>query len=332
MAATVADLGEEGLIALFASRRASADDANLVVPNGDDAAAWRFTAGLNSVITTDSLVEGYHFDLTYTPAHAVGRKLMAVNLSDLAAMGAEPRYALISVCFPGATAAETAKAIAAGVLEQAAAFGVTIIGGNTTGISGPIVLTATLIGAADDVVRRTGARVGDDIYVTGTLGDAAAGLQCALAGRTVDPVLLTALTDPVPRVAAGRRLAATGHVHAMCDISDGFGRDLRRLLAAAQVGATVDAASLPVSPSVRRFAAGSGLEAAVLAAAGGEDYELLVIASPDSAASLSAACGAEDVPLARVGRVTAGPAVTLVFEDGARELPTGFEHFVPGAA
>ncbi len=311
----------------------NSESSALLVPNGDDAAAWRFASGA-SVVTTDSLVEGQHFDPAYTPAYDVGRKLMAVNLSDLAAMGATPRYALISLCLPGALLVSTARAIADGLHAQARRFGVAVIGGNTTGIAGPMVLTATLIGqAAPEVLRRRrGTPVGASIFVTGTLGDAAAGLHGALAGRRPaagepEHHLFRALVDPVPRVAAGIALARTGDVFSMCDVSDGLGRDLRHLLAADGLGARIEADRLPISSSLRAYAAAQGLEAERIAMAGGEDYELLFTARAEDEATLTSvvrACGAD---VSRIGVVVDGP-VEVVYADGhSAAMPTGFEHY-----
>ena len=352
--ATVGALGEEGIIALFAGSGAelapsgaelsqapegaeSGRDDGLVVSNGDDAAAWSW-ADDASVVTTDSLVEGQHFDLAYTPPDAVGRKLVAVNLSDLAAMGATPKYVLLSVCLPNATPIETVRRMAGGVREACRRFGVRIIGGNTTGIQGPIVLTATLIGAADptSLIRRDGARPGDDIFVTGTLGDAAAGLHAALDGRsTAGPTearLFEALADPEPRVAAGRAIAETRAVTAMCDVSDGFGRDLRRLLAYGGLGAQIDGDSLPLSEALKEYAASRGTDPSQIAMAGGEDYELLFTAPAERSAVVVAACRATDTPVVRVGRTTVSTAVEAVFADGrTMPVPTGFEHFEAGA-
>ena len=335
-AKTVGALGEHGIIDLFVQKD-SPLDPDLVVANGDDAAAWRFVAGA-SVATTDSLVEGQHFDLKYTPAEAVGRKLMAVNLSDLAAMGATPRYALISLCLPSSMPVPTAERIAAGILEYAAKAGVTIIGGNTTAIGGPIVLTATLIGqaAGDALVRRRGARAGHAIFVTGTLGDAAAGLRIALSGRVPAPAdrrysLFRALVDPVARVVTGAALARSGRVFSMCDVSDGLGRDLRHLLQADGLGARIEAERLPLSSALRSYAAGQGLTATHIAMAGGEEYELLLTARPEDESAIVSVCRASGTEVARIGVVIDGP-VEVVYADGRSEpVPTGFEHYEPSA-
>ena len=339
-AATVRDLEEEGVIRLFAGQEIAASlpsDPAVVLDNGDDAAAWRFDAGVASVATTDSLVEGQHFDLAYTPADAVGRKLMAVNLSDLAAMGARPRYALISVCLPADMPASVVAAIASGVHGHCRTYGVRVLGGNTTGIRGPAVLTVTLVGEAAPSVlmRRVGARPGAAIYVTGTLGDAAAGLQQALRAGLSRPAegtepLFRALADPTPRVEAGVELARSGKIFSMCDVSDGLGRDLRRLVAPAGLGARIEVGRIPISSVLEAASVTLGRPPELWAMAGGEDYELLFTASSEDEAEIREICASAGTPVARIGEVTSETAVRAVYPDGRSiDVPTGFEHFPP---
>jgi thiamine-monophosphate kinase len=330
-ALTVADLGEDALIALFSDAGAP-PGREVVVPNGDDAGAWRFARRHASVATTDTLVEGVHFDRAFASPRAVGRKLVAVNLSDLAAMGARPRLALLSLAVPASTPVAVMAELAEGVRSRAVAAGVTILGGNVSRTAGPMVLTATLIGRARPrrLVRRQGAVAGDALFVTGTLGDAAGGLRLALAGVVPGPddparALLDALVDPEPEVRAGRLLAATGRVHAMCDLSDGLGRDVRHLLGPAGLGARIEVERLPLSPALRAVA---GEEAAALAIGGGEDYRLLLAAPSSSARRLARAAERAGTPLTAIGTVTATGSFEQVAADGsASTLPGGFAHF-----
>ncbi|MEM7676099.1 MAG: thiamine-phosphate kinase [Myxococcota bacterium] len=329
---TAATLGEDNIIALFVDDRNPPD--SVVVRNGDDAAAWRFLPPLASVITTDSLIEGQHFDLAYTPPEHVGRKLMAVNLSDLAAMGARPAFVLLSVCFDRGTPAGLIREIAAGVRDGCQAADVAVIGGNTAGIAGPMVLAATVIGAGDPtrLVTRSGARPGQAIYVSGTLGDAAAGFRLASGGQrpplgSAEQALLNRLTNPQPRVDLGLRLSESGIVRAMCDVSDGFGRDLRRLLAYDKLGAAIDVMRLPISGALRAYTRKHGLNPAVAAMAGGEDYELLFTADIEHDATIAAIARDVGVPVCCVGTVDATGEV--IAHDAGRKspVPTGFEHF-----
>lgn len=334
MGDTIDAIGEDGLIDLFAIE-AGALGGKVLVPNGDDAAAYFVEPKYVSVVTTDSQVEGVHFDLAYTPPNAVGRKLVAVNLSDVAAMGAMSRYALLAVSLPPTTKVEVAKRIALGIKDACKSNGVAIIGGNTTTIDGPIVLTVTMIGRAQpsELVRRRGTLVGDAIYVTGHLGDARAGLEIARAGPPPDPddprfSLFSALIDPVARTRAGRKLGEAGLLHAMCDVSDGFSRDVQRLLVPEQVGAQIDASAVPISAALQRYAESSQRSPIPIALAGGEDYELLFTADPHHEAAIIELCANAGTPVTRVGTVTAEPEIQAVLPTNeVIALPRGFEHF-----
>lgn len=331
---TLAEIGEDALIGLFESPGGSLGE-HVIVPNGDDAAAYFVEPRYVSVVTTDTLVEGRHFDLSYGPAFKVGRKLMAVNFSDVAAMGARPRYALLSLCFPGSTPVDVARGIASGVTDMARTYGVAVIGGNVSGTSGPITLGATLIGRAEpsDLVRRRGAQVGDAIFVTGQLGEARAGLQILMEGIELEKgdralSLVSAQLDPTPRVAAGLALGRHKLAHAMCDVSDGFGQDLRRLLVPEGLGARIEGHALPISAALQAFCAAKGLDPVDTALRGGEDYEILFTAHPRDHDGIVQACAAEGTPVSRVGTVLAEAQFEVVMPDGfVRGLPGGFDHF-----
>jgi thiamine-monophosphate kinase len=330
----VEEIGEDRLIEIF-SAEAGSVGSKVIVANGDDAAAWFVEPSHCSVITTDCLVENVHFDLSYATPHQVGRKLIAVNLSDIAAMGATPRYVLLSVSFPGNTSVDIAKGIAGGIREQCKAHGVAILGGNTTRTLGPIHLTATLIGRAqpNELLTRRGTQVGDAIFVTGTLGNARAGLHFAQQKQRVArgdyrSRLLDALLDPEPRVKAGRQLAKASVVHAMCDVSDGLGKDLRRLLVPERLGARLDANKLPVSPQAAEYAEHAGLNRDLLALEGGEDYELVFTAAPEDEKHVQATCAAAATPVTLIGSVTTKPEIEVVMSDGTvLPVPGGFDHF-----
>ncbi len=334
--ATVDSIGEDGLIELFAIEAGSLG-GKVIVPNGDDAAAYFVEPKYVTVVTTDSQVEGVHFDLAYTPPNVVGRKLVSVNVSDIAAMGATSRYALLAVSIPPSTTVETAKRIALGIRDVCKANGVAIIGGNTTTIDGPMVLTITLIGRAEPshLVRRRGTLVGDAIYVTGHLGDARAGLEIAQAGPAPDHgdpryPLFSALIDPVVRPRAGRKLGETQLAHAMCDVSDGFSRDLRRLLEPEGLGARIEGSAIPISEALASYADATHRDPIPIALAGGEDYELLFTADPNAEEQIAQLCANAGTPVARVGVVTARPDIEVRLPSGeVVELPTGFEHYRP---
>jgi thiamine-monophosphate kinase len=308
---------------------------------GDDAAVLGAPRRMQTLLTTDFLTEGVHFLFDRTPSRMLGRKAMAVNLSDIAAMGGAPHAALVSVGLPRGTASSWARGLARGLAEQARRHHVAIVGGDTCAAE-RIFVSVTLMGAVEPgrAVRRSGARVGDGLYVTGTLGAAAAGL--ALLRRRVRPVLgpvararvaakrrlVQAHLDPEPRVLFGRALGMSGLASAMIDLSDGLAKDLPRLCAASRAGAVLTESALPVDPAVRLL---FGDERALrLAKAGGEDYELLFAARPGTEALLAGLAARLRMPLTRIGVLThARDGVRRLGRDGRyRKLPRpGFEHF-----
>lgn len=283
---------ETDLIAIIAAHAGAPRD-DVVVDIGDDAAVTRVPAGHELVLCTDTLVAGVHFP-EGTDAGAIGHKALAVNLSDLAAMGAEPAWALVSLTLP-APDADWVDAFAAGIGALAARHGMRIVGGDTT--RGPLSVTVQAAGfvPAGRVLTRGSARVGDQLFVTGTLGDAALALARLQAGQDVDPALRERLDRPTPRVAEG--IALRGVASAAIDVSDGLLRDLDRLLGADGLGATVEVEALPRSAA---FTGAGGHVGHQLA--GGDDYELLFAA-------------AGDAPGTRIGRIEATPGVVCI--DGA---------------
>ncbi|ROR34969.1 thiamine-phosphate kinase [Inmirania thermothiophila] len=312
--------GEFDLIERFFRRGPARADVALGV--GDDAALLRPPPGCELVAATDTLVEGVHFPAGTDPA-AVGHKALAVNLSDLAAMGAEPRWALLALTLPAADE-DWLAAFAAGLEALAREAGVALVGGDTT--RGPLAATVTVLGSvpAGQALRRCGARPGDDVWVSGTLGDAALGLAAA-TGRLELPAAVAAalrarLDRPRPRLALGRRLR--GLARACIDVSDGLVADLGHVCRASGVGARIERAALPLSPAAQAALAAGGDPAAPLV--GGDDYELLFTAPPWAAAAVA---GLGEV--ARIGTVEAGAGVRIVEPDGSeRRLEAGgWDHF-----
>ncbi|MCB2189457.1 MAG: thiamine-phosphate kinase [Deltaproteobacteria bacterium] len=329
-----ASLSEEEIIRLVASLTQDASP-ELAVGIGDDAAVM-LLGGERVVVTTDLLVEGVHFDLTYFSAQDLGYKAMAANLSDLAAMGAVPRWGFLSMGLPPRPQREFVEGLLRGLSEAGAAQGLSLAGGDTVR-SPKLVLNLCLMGLtgkAKPLLRR-GARVGDAVCVTGTLGGSAAGLTwLQQGGDPADPGVAAACQAhlrPQARVAAGRALAETGKVHAMMDLSDGLASDLARLCRASQVGAIVNEPLLPLAPAAVEAAGRLEKSALDWALRGGEDFELMFACEPGEVQLMAEMVADAEGGLAtvRVGTITKGPGVFLKRADGSQEEITlqGFDHF-----
>ncbi len=269
------------------------------------------------------MVAGVHF-LPDDPADMVGAKLLRVNLSDLAAMGATPLAYLMTVSAPHGTGDAWFAAFAAGLARDQARFGVTLLGGDTTATPGPMTLSLTAIGhvAPGAALRRQGAAAGDEVWVTGTVGDGALGLL-ALQGRVPDPDGWLASRYRLPQPRLG--LALHGVVSACMDVSDGLVQDLGHLCRAAGLGAVIEAALVPRSAAAR--AAGEAWLATCLT--GGDDYELLMAVPPQHAPALRAAAAARGCAATRIGRFEAGAQVRVLDGAGAAmalDRP-GWSHF-----
>jgi thiamine-monophosphate kinase len=316
---TVAELGEHALIERIRSRIPPAPSF-VVVGIGDDAAVVEPERNRLEVLTTDSQVEGVHFDQTFAGAADIGHKALAVNLSDLAAMGAAPRVALLSLVLPPATLVASVDALVDGMAALAARARIIIVGGNIARSPGPLIVDVTVTGSVHSrrVLRRAGARAGDDLYVTGSLGGAAQGLRLlrenvASVGPAVDRY-----RRPEPRTRFGMLLGRNRAARACIDLSDGLADGIRQIGEASGVGAIIEAGELPIEK-------GSTLRDAL---GGGEDYELLFAVSPRMRSRLQNARRlAGDLTVTRIGRLTADRAMLLSRNGGTEELPAGFEHF-----
>jgi thiamine-monophosphate kinase len=277
----------------------------------DDAAVLAPPPGRELVLTVDAMVAGVHF-LPDDPPDLVARKLLRVNLSDLAAKGATPLGYLMTVSTPRATPDEWFAGFADGLARDQREFGITLLGGDTTSTPGPISLSLTAIGhvAPGRAVHRAGATPGDGIWVTGTIGDGALGLAVA-RGRIADPtgILLSRYRLPQPRTG----MAIAGVASAGMDISDGLVQDLGHICRAGSVAATIDATVVPLSDAARAV----GPDWLTTCLTGGDDYELLLAVPPPREAALRRAATAIDVAVTRIGVVRAGPPqVTVIAADG----------------
>lgn len=308
-------------------------DRGLVQGIGDDCAVLAAPgAAALTLVTTDTLVEGVHFDLAWHPPELLGRKAVAVNVSDVAAMGGVPRFALLSLAVPDEAGVDLLDPLLRGFMAGLARYRVTLIGGDTVKSDQGLVLSVTVLGevARGRVVYRSGARPGDLIWVSGTLGQAAAGLELCRQGRTGGyPDLIQAHLDPLPETELGAVLADAGLVSAMIDMSDGLASDLAHICEESGVGAVVEAANLPIADSTREAACSLGLDPLQLAIAGGEDYRLLFTASAADSARLMALAGhAVGHRLFRVGEIVAGQGVVLRADGRESTIGyQGYDHF-----
>jgi thiamine-monophosphate kinase len=303
---------------------------------GDDCAVIAQAGGGTLLATTDLLVEDVHFRRRWAEPADIGAKSLAVNVSDIAAMGGTPRWALVGLACPDGTRRDEIAAFYEGALAVADEHGVVVVGGDMSASPAGWVVSVTLLGEAARPVLRSTARAGDLVAVTGTLGRSAAGLavlERETAPSTVGSAALDDVTGahlrPRPRVLEGRWLAEAGGVTAMMDLSDGLATDLGRLGAESRVGAAVDVERLPIAASTRTVAEALGADPVDWATGGGEDYELLVICEPDALERLRAGlAGATGTALIAVGEITPGTGTR--WRDGrgrAVVVAPGFEHF-----
>jgi len=318
----LAHIGEFGAIALFHQLLAATSSDAAPRPEiglGDDAAVWRPTEGRAVMETTDLLIEEVHFSLRWCSWYDVGWKSMAVNVSDIAAMGGQPRAAFVSAGLSPRMSQEDVLELYRGLAECAAEYGLAILGGDTVASPQAAVVNVALYGetldASGDVLRRDRARPGDRVAVTGPLGASAAYLRCH------DGAFHAAHVHPQPRIDLGQQLLRAG-VRCAMDVSDGLLADLGKLCAASSVGARLKAGLVPVAAAVQQLLPDEALE---LALTGGEDYELL-------------ACGPKDVlesqGLTIVGEIVQGSGVRVFGPTGEELLfkGAGYDAFTPSAA
>ena len=334
---TVSILGERALIQRITSRLSL--PPWVVVGPGDDAAVIEPERGALEVLTTDAQVEGIHFDQRFVPPDAIGHRALAVNLSDLAAMGATPRAALLSLVLPDTLEVATIDGVLDGLLGLAARHRVALVGGNITRSPGPFIIDVTVTGAAKPrrVLTRAGARPGDELYVTGTIGDAVVGLRSLRAGHEPHGVagadLEVRLCEqrylrPEPRLRAGTLLGRHRAASACVDLSDGLADGIRQIAEASGVGAVVDGASVPISEEASRWHAREGQDAVEASLVGGDDYELLFTVRPSHRGRLRAVQKEiGSLPITKIGVVTKERRLIVRGRDGDRDLPPGFEHF-----
>jgi thiamine-monophosphate kinase len=330
--------GEQALIDRI-RRRFPASPLPFVVGIGDDAAIVTPDRGSLQILTTDALVEGVHFDRRYSTLADVGYRALAVNLSDIAAMGGVPRHALLSLILPEWVGVEDVEAIADGVAEMAARAGVALAGGNLTRTAGPLVVDVTVVGAVKPrkFLTRGGGRPGDTLYVSGALGAAAAGLDWLRArqpGPTSvpdEPALASCVRRyrrPEPRGRLGTLLGRARAARACMDLSDGLADGVRQIAQASGTGVQVDASLLPIDSAARRWFSEQGAEPVVASISSGDDYELLFAVAAKGGGRLRAVSRlARGLPLTAIGKLTEEPDLVLMRNGQPEILPSGFSHF-----
>lgn len=315
--------GEFDVIARLAPFLASGGDG-LVVGHGDDAAVIDMD-GRGVCLAVDVLVDEVHFRRDVSSMADVGWKAVAVNCSDMAAMGAKPNVAVVGLCRPASVPVEDIEQLYAGMNEACARWGLRLVGGDTVA-AGALAVSVTVLGDidTDKAVRRGGAQVGDRLVVVGSLGGAAAALALVDKGLPADEGLLAAHRRPVAHVAAGRALAEAGAT-AMIDVSDGFGADLLHICEASGVAAIVDAEALPLTPGLPTAAEALGRDPLQFAAGGGDDYALLAAVPAGDAETIARQVGG-----VLVGELVAGTSgATMRMSDGSsRDLAgQGWDHY-----
>jgi thiamine-monophosphate kinase len=307
--------------------------ASLVIGIGDDAAVVAPTRNAYTVLTTDAHVEGVHFERRYSAAADIGSRALAVNLSDLAAMGAAPAWALLSLALPGNLPVIDVEDLAGGCADLGQRFGCEVIGGNLTRSPGPLVVDITAVGEVMPrrVLTRSGGRPGDELWVSGSLGAAAAGLEMLRSGAATSESqdCIVRYLRPEPRVRLGLAMSRARAARAAMDLSDGLADAAGQLADASGCGVELEAEALPIEAAARAWWEAAGQDAVVRALSSGDDYELLFAVPRTWGGRLRHVRSRVAAPsLTRIGVLTKDRGARVWLRGGTREtLPRGFEHF-----
>lgn len=330
---TVGDVTEADLVARIQQRLAP-PPAWVLVGIGDDAAVVEPERNRVEVLTVDALVDGVHFDRAFVPPDAIGHRALAVNLSDLASMGAAPRLALLSMALPSTLPLADFDAIAGGFAALAARHRVHLAGGNLTRTPGPLTLDVTLVGTVKrrQALTRVGARAGDEIYVSGTVGAAAAGLLSLRT--TVCPSFAAVNVStaerylyPEPRLRLGTLLSRNRAATACIDLSDGLADGAHQIARASGVGVAIDAAALPIDEAARSQFDALGRDPVTAAITSGDDYELLFTVRPRTRHRLRTVIRHAGTALTRIGVCTERRDVVLLRNETPEPIARGYSHF-----
>ena len=326
-------IGEFGLIDRI-RRRFPLAKKPLLIGIGDDSAAVRPKKNMDILLTTDLLIEDIHFDLNYTSFQQLGYKSLAVNISDIAAMGGIPRFLVVSLALPGGLDIKDIDSLYKGIGVLAKKFGILLIGGDISASKRGIFISITLLGEIEHgaAVTRSGARPGDTIMVTGTLGDSSAGLEILGKGEEKDngyKFLIKRHLLPIPRVDEGRVLSTGRLATSMIDISDGLISDLSHILKESGVGAELYPDKIPISTPLRSYSSGKKVSPLKFALSGGEDYELLFTSSKKSAQKIISSPLLKKTGISVIGRIEKKKGIRWSgdYDIGEEIFKKGYDHF-----
>lgn len=326
---TVAESGEHALLARLLARLPRPSPSVLVGP-GDDAAVLAPVRNERLVVTTDAVVEEVHFSRAFSSSADIGHKALAVNLSDLAAMAATPRWALVSLVLPGSWLVADVESLIDGLAALAGRHGVSVVGGNITRTDGPLVVNVTAGGdvGARRWLTRSGARAGDDVWLSGSIGGAAAGLEMLRNGGS-DSVCIARHRRPEPRVRLGVAMGRARAARAAMDLSDGLADALTQVAAASGCGVQIDGRALPIAPAAAEWWGSRGVDPIMAALSGGEDYELLFAVPKRGGGRLkNVRRHVADPPLTKIGVFISDRNRLVVTREGREDaIPRGYEHF-----
>jgi len=332
---TLNDIGEDGVIQLIHGRWLASLPPRVRKGIGEDCAVLETDGDSLLLVTMDTLIEGIHFTAETLPPQALGWKALAVNISDIAAVGGTPHTAFLSIGTKSETEVSFVESFMAGFEAMATKAGIVLAGGDTVESPSGAVITITLLGGGlpEHLVYRSGAKIGDDIWVTGTLGNAAAGLFVLLNKKTSELAgyesLIAALQRPMPQLEIGKALGQSRLIHAMIDISDGVAKDLRHICEESGTGALVHASSIPMSDEMRKLALMVDKDPLDWALRGGEDYEILFTASPANEKQVvSLTAEVLGTPAVKIGTIDREDGIQLETDEGSQLLkPGGYMHF-----
>lgn len=329
---------ESEIIAQLRKRAGAREDVRLGI--GDDAAVIKGTGGRDLIVCCDLMVEGVHFRREWSPPDLLGRKALAITLSDVAAIGGVPKFALVSIALPGDCSSQFIDELFGGLFDLASDCGVSIVGGDTSGSRDSLFIDVSVIGECESgrAVTRGGARIDDTIYVSGSLGASALGLSLLEDGfRIKDSQLSDARSKailkhlaPEPQLKLGRALGEAQLASAMIDISDGLSTDLWHVLDESGCGAVIKAASIPIAECVRTVASEvSGIDPLKLAVDGGEEYELLFTSRRENHRHIVAVCDSLGVAITAIGHIVAQKGLQLELKGMLESIdPLGYQHVI----